>query len=378
MKTYLRAAAWLSAGIFLVSLTAQAADIIKPDSQSPNVTVGINETHKNLYTAGGNVAIGGNTAGDLVVAGAQVSLEGNVEQELLAAGGTLNLNGSVGGHARIAGGNITLNGPIGGDLVMAGGNIDVTEKSSVGGDVMIAGGDIIFGAPVKGLVRMAGGNITINSKINGDVYAQASQNLTFGPQAEILGKVYYTGPKAADIQSGAKVPNIEFNQQAFGGYRHELVALLSIALLIKLLAWFIFGFLIVKFRKAYATSLYESVKLHPWQSLGWGLVSIIVMPILAILLLVTFVGYYLAAVLGVVYALMLLLCGVLSAVTLGYLILGRLTKPNDGINDWQAVLIGVVIWSLLRFVPFLGFLAMAVLFLMVFGAMMKVLRQSFK
>jgi hypothetical protein len=124
----------------LVFATAGAADIIAPNKDNPNVSIPATETHRNVYTAGSNVTVSGNIAGDLVAAGGMTTIEGSVEQDAMLAGGTLNINGSINGDARLAGGNITVGSPVGGDLVVAGGNVTVTGRSSVGGDLVAGAG----------------------------------------------------------------------------------------------------------------------------------------------------------------------------------------------------------------------------------------------
>lgn len=95
------------AGGFAVSLPVLAAEVAWPSQGSPNVVVGSQESHRNLYTAGANVTVNGDVTGDLTAAGGMVSITGTVQQEVLLAGGTLDVSGQVGGNARLAGGNIT-------------------------------------------------------------------------------------------------------------------------------------------------------------------------------------------------------------------------------------------------------------------------------
>lgn len=362
--------------LFFVFSTALAAEIIKPDPNNPNVTVGASETRRNLYTAGGNVTINGTTVGDLVAAGGMVTVEGDVEQDVMMAGGTLSLSGSIGDDARIAGGNITVRSPIGGDLVVAGGNINITSQAIISGDLIIAGGNVVVDAPVNGMVRVVGGNVTINSKINGDVFAQTSEKLIFGASAEVLGRVNHKGSSEAVVQQGAKIPAIEFTQWQGKdrGFGRKLAGLLTLAFLIKLLAWILVGLLLVRFGKGIVHQVVEEVRSAPWANAGWGLVGLIGVPIIIVVLFFTLIGYYVAIILGLSYALMLVVANVLASVVLGYIILRALSKPAENISDWQAVVIGVVVWSLIRLIPILGWLVVFVMLLLTLGAMFKMVK----
>ncbi len=373
-RTLVKSMIALTALSFL-ALPAFAAEIIQPTRDNPNVTVGAAEKHKNLYLAGANVTVNADTAADLAAAGGMVLVTGKVEQEALLAGGTVYVSGAIGGNARVAGGNITISGPVGGDLVVAGGNVNLTGSASVAGDLLIAGGNLNIDAPVAGDIRMAGGTAIINSKVGGKVYAR-SQSLSFGSSAEVLSGVEYKGEQTATVAAGARVGEISFTKIRTKDFRGQVVGLFSLAILLKLLAWLVAAYVLLKFKKGFVLSLAEDFKARPWANLGWGLLALFGGPILVVLLFVTLVGYYLAFILGLMYALAIVATNLISAMVLGYFLLSKLSKAGETLTDWQAVVIGVVVWVLLRFIPVLGWLAMAIVFLMVLGAGVKRLKSG--
>ncbi len=363
--------------MFLVAAPVLAAEVISPDKNNPTVTLGSQETHKNLYVAGATVTVNSMTAGDLVAAGGTVVVVGNVEQEAIAAGGTLDFSANIGGTARLAGGNITVSGPVGGDLVIGGGNINITGKASVAGDLLVAGGNVVVDAPVQGDIRIAGGTVTLNNKVGGRVYVRASRSLVIGSSAVIDGSIEYSGPQEATVNSGAKISRIKYILVVQKNYQKQIAGIITLAFLIKLLAWIIAAFVVVRLRKNLILSLVEDIKQKPWGNLGIGVLAAIITPIAVVLLFITLVGYYLAIMLGLIYALLLVAGNLFASIVFGYLILSRLNKPGELMADWQAILIGVVIWLVLAFIPFLGWLIMAAVFLMVFGAGVKKIKQSF-
>ena len=170
--------------------------------------------------------------------------------------------------------------------------------------------------------------------------------------------------------------HIQFTQTSRGGYGKELAGLLTLAFLVKLLAWLIAAFVLMHFRKNFIATLTEEFRKKPWQNLGLGLIVLIVPPVLAAILFITFVGYYLAFLTGTMYLLLLLAGNLISAIVLGYVLLAKLNKPGEMPVDWQAILIGVVIWCLLPFIPILGWVIMLVVFTMVVGAGAKLLKKS--
>ena len=359
-----------------VSFVASAAEFVSPD-KSGQVSISASQNPKNLYTAGGQVTVDSPVTGDLTVAGGNLILNGTVSGGLLAAGGNVSTNGAISGTARIAGGSLNINSPVGGDLVIGGGNISIRESSAVGGDLIAGGGNITINAPVNGNVKIGGGMVYINSRINGTVDVIASNGLTFGPNADVSNVVHYRGPDQAKVDSAAKVANIQFtkleqrNKKAAAG-------LITLGTLIQLAALLIIGFLLLHFRRHSFTETAAYIRSHPWASLGIGLLSIIVTPIIAILLFVTFVGYYLGILLLVSFALMLLLNTIFAFLFLGHFVLKLFNRSALTFPNWQIVILGVVLWELIKFIPIIGWIILAIIYLLSFGALVIRLTRSLR
>ena len=360
----------------LIAAPVYAADILHSSQDNPNVVVGGQESHKNLYVAGGQVTVNSNTKGDLTAAGGMVNVTGDIEQEALIAGGNIDISGSVGNTMRIAGGNITVNGPVGGDLVVAGGNVSLSGKAEVMGDVMVVGGNVVINAPVKGNVKIAAGSVTINSVISGSVEVAATKQLNFGSGAQIAGGISYKGPQAAAVDPAAKISQINFTKIQAKNLKPVFTGLLTLGFLIKLLAWIITAWILVHFKKNFVLKLNDEFRAKPWENLGVGFLALVATPVAVVILLITLVGYYLAFLLGLAYVLTLAATALLSSIVLGYLLLSKMHKPGEALADWQAVVIGVVVWMIIAFVPVIGWLAMCVWFLMVLGAGVKLLKRN--
>ncbi len=378
-KTHMKARLFilLLLGGLLIGATARAADIVVPTQQKDaNVNIGSAETHKNLYVVGGNLTVNGNTQGDLTAAGGMITVTGSVEQEAIIAGGNIAVSGPVGGTARIAGGNLTVSGPIGGDLVIAGGNVNIAGNATIAGDLLAAGGNVILDAPVNGSARIGGGSITINSKINGDLYVMTSRTLVFGPQAEVVGTVHHTGTSRAVVQQGAKVGNIQFTPyQRPVPSPMRFAAFIAFASVIKFIAILVAAFILAGLLKKFIPHLVAETFKQPWSNLGIGLVGMVVTPIAIIICFVTVIGFFSALILGAAFGLTLLLVNVLAAIAMGYLILGWFKMKMDDIKPWQAILLGTVVSFVLLLIPVIGWIADAIVFLMVFGAFVRMIPQ---
>lgn len=364
------------AATFLLSLLfwgqALAADFRAPEADGDGtVTVGAGETVKNLYVAGPTVTVNAPAQGDLFVAGGAVSVIGSTEQDLFVAGGNVQLSGSVGGDLRAAAGNLTVGGSVGGDLLAAGGTVTVPSGSRIAGDAVLGGGTVTLEAPVSGRLTVGGESVTINGRVDGAVRVVA-ERLVFGPNADIRGSVQYRGRVPAVVKAGANVPEISFTELP---RRSGALGALTAAFVLKVLAWTLVGLILVRYRKDALRAVYVTATTSPWVSLGVGLVAAVATPVVAFVLLLSGVGYYLGLLLLAGYAAALLLAGVAAALCVGAKVVSWLQRQAEPRFDWQTVLIGVVVWQLLRFIPFLGWLLVALCYLAVLGALLSYVRE---
>jgi hypothetical protein len=290
-----------------------------------------------------------------------------VEKDLNVAGGNLNINGNVGDDARIAGGNISINGPVASDLIVAGGNVTVSQKASVGGDLFAATGNLTVDSEVKGRVDIRGGSVTINGKIDGGLNVIASQELVFGPNSQVTGKITYSGVNAAVVRDGAKVSPIEFTKVERRGHG-SLKALFAIATLFKLLALLVAGLVLNWLFPAKVASVVRMSHQNVMRNLGIGVVTLIVPPFLAILLCITVVGLYLGIIVFLTYLLLLIFTGIYTLFYVGNLVFSWYQK-NAPANSYRDLVIGAILLLILGWIPFIGWLICAIVYLIALGAL---------
>lgn len=369
----------LVAALFVIAAptalhTASAAEFIHPDKDNGSVTLSSGETHHNTYVAGGSVFINSTISGDLYAAGGNITVEGPVQQDVVIAGGNITLNGQIGGDVRIVGGDITINAPVGGEVLMAGGTLHLTEKAIVEGDLVVGGGEIIVEGPVKGQVKINGGVVKIDSAITGAVSVFANKSLTIGSKAIIVNPISYKGPQEADVQQGAQISNIDFQKvetHRGGQARHMFATLFTVVFVIKVIALILAGILLMKLFPRTTQELGATIHSKTWVNLGLGALGLIVTPIVFIILLITFIGWYIALFLIFSWVIMLLVSSVLASIYLGAGIIKLLTQKPSLVYDWQALVIGVVAIAIIAIIPFIGFLALLVLIMIAFGAVIR-------
>ena len=357
-----------------LSNIAIAAEFVGPSQDSGNVTIPLDSQHKNLYVAGGNVLVNGKTLGDLYVAGGNVTVEGDVEADLVVAGGSLYINGMVGGDVRSAGGDIIINSKVAGDVIIFGGTVSLTEKASVGGDLVVNSGEAEISSPVEGKLIANGGIVNINSAIKGSVSIMADQQFKVGPKAVFTGDAKYKAPVEAQISEGAQTGNLQYEKISGKGKNHAgraFAGIMTIGFVIKILAMVIAGLLLIQLFPKKSTELVHGVESKFWPNMGLGFLGFVLMVLVPFLLIFTLVGFYVAILGFLLLSLWSLVAVLLSMTFVGSWVNKKLMKKSELIVDWQAILIGVVLVSVVMIIPVLGFLLFVLIFFASFGTILR-------
>ncbi len=143
------------------------------------------------------------------------------------------------------------------------------------------------------------------------------------------------------------------------------------AFVLKLLAVILASFILFKLFPRTSGNLTRHTGNHFWSNAGIGLLALIIGPIASIILMVTFVGLYAGLVLLVAWGLALIIAMLGGMVFAGAVITKALSKKTELVLDWQAIVIGVVVVSILAIIPVIGWMFNFVLFVAFFGAIVR-------
>jgi cytoskeletal protein CcmA (bactofilin family) len=333
-------------------------------------TLAAETTHQGDYfAAANNVTIAGAVTGDVYAAGGNVDISGSVTGDIIASGGTLTISGPVGGSVRVAGGTVRISGEVMRNITVAGGTIELATGAKINGSLMVAGGTVLVSAPVNGYIKAATGSLTLNNTVGGNVDA-AVTTLQLGSQAKVGGNLTYTSNNAALIDSGATVVG-STTQKAPPAKpdRAELFGkLFFIATIIHLLSMLVIGLLIVALTPKFASDTTAYMTKHLWASLGWGVILLFIVPIIAAILLVTIIGFPLGLIIGGLYLIALYVAPIFAALAAGSFLADKIDKSA---GSYLRLLAGVLIYWLLTFTPILGGLAIFLALLAGLGATWK-------
>ena len=353
----------------LLPYFASAADLRTADQLSIAANERISE---NLYAAGGNITTAATITGDLLVAGGTVLVNGVVSDDLLALGGSVTVLGNVGDDLRAAGGNITISGRVGGDAIVGGGQVNISG-GGIGGDILAGAGTLTIDAPVGGDVVVGSGNVFINARVKGSVRF-AGETLRLGSSAVIEGDLTYTSPKEARLEEGAIVRGeVQFEQakDVRGIAERGFLAFVTVAAIGKFLSIFVCALIVGLAFSKYSITLVETAAARPFYEIGRGFMTLIMLPVFSIVLLVTVIGIPLALLGFAVFAALVILASITASIILGSLVYRYFTKRPYVEVSWKTILLGVVLFTLVGMIPFLGALVTFLLLLLAIGASVK-------
>ncbi len=368
------------------SVPSQAPDASAPPTARSAPTVSLNTTGGDvraagavvsisgqadaIYALGANVAITNATVkGDVYVAGAQIQIDATAGGKVRAAGASIQLKGRLTGGIDAAGAVVLIDAVTVGDVRAAGASITLAPTSDIqqrfeaagatvevaghiGGGVEIAAANIVFAARTDASVTLRGGRITISpdAKIGGDLLIMATEPPNNIPDGIVMGAVKRVEPP---VWWGA------FSPWAAGVL---LAVAVAVGTILAGLVLALFG------GRLFVTSV-NQVRMRPGSSLLIGLLTVIIVPIIAAALMVTIAG--ITAGLAVLFVLPVLAVfghAVAAAGVAGGLFVR--TSGRIGIARCLGLLIvGAVLVALLSLIPWVGPWLMGIVLLLGIGAL---------
>jgi cytoskeletal protein CcmA (bactofilin family) len=272
--------------------------------------------------------------GNRVVMGAEESRDSGFS----VVGADLDIRGKVKERLRAFGANVILTG-------------------EVEGETMVAGANVALGGKYGAKVRAGAANLTLSGTFESHVVAAAAK-ITVTPTAVVKGDLIYTAA-VLDLQKGSqirgKVAQREFKERKEWVEKGKKVLFsfwvaywfLSIPALV------IVGVLIHYFFPRGTDAVISTISQSPWKNIGVGLVFVVVVPVGAVLALITLVGIPAGIIGALLYGILVYTSRVFIGVWIGRKILGYFKKSLATAFFWPLVL-GTLITTFLLVIPVLG------------------------
>lgn len=331
-----------------------------------------------LFAAGSSIAIDGKVQGDVVCAGQSIIINGFVDGDVLCAGQSIVVNGEVRGNVRAVGSSITVNGKVARNVMVAGSDVTLGSQAEVGWDMMFASAFSDIRGNVKRDLDGAGSLITVGSMIGRNVNLFSSdkndrsnkntnkaQNITITKEAVINGDLGYKSVQEAKIEEGATIKGSSDHQRILMGQSKKdsdenFLAGYIWWRIIVIFAALLVGLLLVSAFKRPLMEISQKMFNKPYGTLGYGLLLIIVTPIICGILMVTLIGIPVALISMALWLILLYVGKLITAILVGNEILKRRKAVEVKTHSLvTAMVVGVVVTYLIFSIPVIGgFLSM--------------------
>lgn len=325
------------------------------------------------FLAGDDVALTETVDGSAFIAGGRARIDGRIGGNAVATGGVVEIRGDIDEDVLAAGGDVGIDANVRGDVRAAGGTVSIERDATISGNATLAGGSINVSGLVEGKLRAFGGAVRLDGEVGGDAEV-AAEDIYVGPQARIAGRLLYRGPQAPQVVEGAVIGGgIERGRNMWQGIDEDGTVARVVKRVVRLL-WFtgvlVLGALLVLVLPRFTREAAATVRQDAPASLGLGLAMLVLVPLLAVFLCLTIIGIPLAFAVLLGYGLLLMLGFLTGALFLGDTVLGAAKPASAGSGGWRILflLLALIAIAFMRRVPWIGDLAVFVLFLAGLGA----------
>ncbi len=272
------------------------------------------EVHNgNYFAMGSSVEISGTVNGDVYILAEQVVIDGVVNGDVLCCGGSIDISGKVSSNCRLVGGQILLSGPIGNNVTAVAGNLQLLSSASVGGSLVATAGNVDLSADIGTDATIVASNLRLSSSIKDNLQCYVGQ-MRITSRSVIGGDVDYRSSAEAWIEAGATIRGKVTHHPTFvhglvkGTWIHGLlVGSKVLALLMNFIYTFVIGLILIKMFPKNLEAALHAIQSNPLKALCYGIMILILLPLAALILLMT--------VLGVPFALTLIAANIIGFYT---------------------------------------------------------------
>ena len=336
--------------------------------------------NKDYFATGDTVRVSGTINGDVYVAGGSVIVDGTINGDLFAAGGTIQISGPVKNDIRAMGGALSLGSTVGGNVTLGGGTVIISPDAKITGSILAGAGTLGLYAPVGRGITAGAGTLTVNNTVGGDVLVAVDQ-LILQSKTKIAGNVTYWGQQKATIADNValsgelvyyELPKNEAKQAkiASGGIKALTAAFAGMAIMMTIVgvvAMFVLGLVIISLLPSFTDKTVHGMQKNPWGSFGLGIVTVILMPVLAVTAMATVIGIPVGMFLLMTLGLLCAVGHIYAALFIGQGVFGAFNARVH--RAWQ-LLVGLVILGIFTLIPVLGWLARGIFVLIGTGAVL--------
>ncbi len=323
-----------------------------------------------LYVAAFQAEITANVEGDVSLVAANATLDSTVGGSVHLLAGTATIRGDIGGTLYVAGGVARLDGTVQGNVVVTGDRLELQDNAAIDGDLTIFGAQAEVDGTVNG--KLYGSTLLYeqDGAVSGNVDLQ-SDRIKMGESATIGDDFNYQSQTDADIHVNTTIGGAteRTNDTPWSGVGDG--ALAPFGQMLRLVWSLVAGGLLI----ALAPRVFYRAADHAAGVMGagiWGTLGLILIPILAVLAMLSVFLLPVGLLMLVIFPIALYLSQVVVGITIGRSILPRTWRDGSRGFLLFALVIGTIVIGFLRMapVPFLNVIVVVLVTVWGFGAIL--------
>jgi hypothetical protein len=335
------------------------------------------DNYQGVWAVGAIVSVKGSVRDAIRACGAEVDIDAAAGGDVSSCGAIVSIKGTVGRDLFVASARPSVDARVGGNLKVVGARVLVGPQTQVQGETTIVGAEVLFAGTSQGPASFYGDSVQIDGRVAGDVLVRA-RSVTIGKGAVIEGAVTFETFGEPVVDPGATVRGRQTvtlprpPEPDVGG----IFAALGMMFVFAVGAGLVLGILLLIVARPFVERAVAAMRGAPLNSALVGLLVVILVPIIAIVLMVTVVGIPVALLALLAFPLMLLTAGVLAAFGVSDWLLNRERAARSFGGRLLLLIVGLIVLTLLGLIPIIGFLTWVLAVLIGLGALWRALRAA--
>jgi len=296
-----------------------------------------------------------------------------VEKDVFLCDNSVTIDYPVSGNVYIMGKDVTINSVVDGNIFVLAGNLEIGEQAYIYSDLFVCANDVTIKGYVYDVYSISGNlKIEDSAYIIRDISAGANTvslnglirrnaNLSFDSitidetNAKIGGDLSYSS-KSASIPESIVSGNVNYSEakddeevispaSIVKDYFYDALKVLVLGLVVVLIVIFAMP----KFAEKEEVILKNKL----WQTLGYGALAFIAVPVACFILLFTIIGILPALAIIFVYAFLISIAPAIVSIPVGKMLCDKVKKDSKGMRILMSMVSILVIW-LVKQLPIIG------------------------